>query len=313
LIQEFASMRHVLTLLELTPDEIHRIFHLTKDLKDKLAAGIREPVLPGRVQAMLFEKPSLRTRVSFETAMAHLGGTTLFLGQEVGWGEREAASDFAQVLSQYVDVVICRSNSHARVEELARYCTCPVINGLTDLAHPCQALADLYTLDEIHGPLEGKRLAYIGDANNVARSLAVACGKLGVELAIASPAKYQFDRSFLEQLIAAAPEVRIFQTADPEEAVRGAIGVYTDVWTSMGQEAERETRRKAFAGYQVTAKLMEEAPEGAVFLHCLPARRGEEVTGDVIDGHYSAVLVQAANRMHVQKGLLAWLLHEMKE
>jgi ornithine carbamoyltransferase len=305
-------MRHLLTLLELSPDEFRRIFALTKELKDKFQEGIREPVLPGRVQALLFEKPSLRTRVSFESAMAHLGGTTLFLGQDVGWQKRESANDFAQVLSQYVDVVICRASSHARVEELARYCTCPVINGLTDQAHPCQALADLYTLDEIHGPLEGKRLAYVGDANNVARSLAVACGKLGVEFAIASPPKYQFDRPFLEMLTAAAPEVRVLQTVDPREAVAGAIGIYTDVWTSMGQEAEAEARRKAFAGFQVNAALMEQAPEGAVFLHCLPARRGEEVTDEVIDGHYSAVLVQAANRMHVQKGLLAWLLHEVE-
>jgi len=306
-------MRHILTLLELTPAEIKRIFELSKELKDKLTEGIRDPVLPGRVQALLFERPSMRTRVSFETAMAHLGGSTLFLGQEVGWGKREAANDFAQVLGQYVDVIVCRTADHARLEELARFCTCPVINGLTNLAHPCQALADLYTLDEIHGPLEGKRLAYIGDANNVARSLAVACGKLGVEFAIASPAKYQFDRDFLESLTIAAPEVRVLQTADPSEAVRGAIGVYTDVWASMGQESESAERRKAFANYQVNTALMEQAPEGAVFLHCLPAHRGEEVTDEVIDGHYSAVLVQAANRLHVQKGLLAWLLHEVKE
>jgi ornithine carbamoyltransferase len=306
-------MRHVLTLLELTTADIRRIFHLSKDLKDKLIAGIREPVLPGRVMAMLFEKPSLRTRVSFEAAMAHLGGTALFLGQDVGWQKRETAADFGQVLSQYVDVIVCRASSHDRVEELARYSTCPVINGLTDLAHPCQALADLFTLDEIHGPLEGKRLAYVGDANNVARSLAVACGKLGVEFAIASPLGYQFDRPFLEVLTTHAPQVRLLQTTDPREAVRGAIGVYTDVWTSMGQEAESEVRKQAFAGYQVNANLMEHAPEGAVFLHCLPARRGEEVTDEVIDGHYSAVLVQAANRMHVQKGLLAWLLHEVNE
>jgi ornithine carbamoyltransferase len=306
-------MRHVLTLLELSTDDIQRIFHLSKELKDKRTAGFREPVLPGRVMGLLFERPSLRTRVSFEAAMAHLGGTTLFLGQDVGWGKRESPADFAQVLSQYVDVVVCRASSHERVEELARFCTCPVINGLTNAAHPCQALADLFTLDEIHGPLEGKRLAYIGDGNNVARSLAVACGKLGVEFAIASPATYQLDRPFLERLATEVPDVRIFQTADPREAVRGAIGVYTDVWTSMGQEAEAETRKRAFAEYQVNANLMEQAPEGAVFLHCLPAHRGEEVTDDVIDGHYSAVIVQAANRMHLQKGLLAWLLHEVTE
>lgn len=306
-------MRHVLTLLELSTDEIKRIFYLAKELKDRLEAGTREPILPGRVLAMLFEKPSLRTRVSFESAMAHLGGTTLFLGPDVGWGKRESPADFSQVLCQYADVIVCRANSHSRLEELARYCTRPVINGLTDAAHPCQALADLFTLDEIHGPLEGQRLAYVGDANNVARSLAVACGKLGVELAIASPPEYQFDRPFLDVLATHAPEVRLLQTTDPYEAVSGAMAVYTDVWTSMGQEAEMEIRKQAFAKYQVNAQLMEAAPEGAVFLHCLPARRGEEVTDDVMDGHYSAVLVQAANRMHVQKGLLAWLLHDHKE
>jgi ornithine carbamoyltransferase len=302
-------MQDILSPFGLTTAEIHRLFAISKELKDKFIAGQREPLLRGRVMAMLFEKPSLRTRVSFETAMAHLGGQTLFLGQEVGWGKRESAADFGQVISQYVDVVVCRTTEHERLVELADHCTCPVINGLTDEEHPCQALADLFTLDEIHGPLEGKRLAYIGDANNVARSLAVVCGKLGVEFAIASPPQYQFGRPFLERLAMDVPDVKILQTADPREAVAGAIGVYTDVWTSMGQEAEAEIRKQAFAPYQVNAGLMEFAPEGAVFLHCLPARRGEEVTDDVIDGHYSAVIVQAANRMHVQKGLLAWLLN----
>jgi len=302
-------MQDILSPFDLTAAEIQRVFAISKDLKDKFVAGQREPLLRGRVMALLFEKPSLRTRVSFETAMAHLGGQTLFLGEEVGWGKRESAADFGQVISQYVDIVVCRANGHARLVELADHCTCPVINGLTDEAHPCQALADLFTLDEIHGPLEGKRLAYIGDANNVARSLAVVCGKLGVEFAIASPAQYQFGRPFLEQLATEVPDVKILQTANPSEAVSGAVGVYTDVWTSMGQEAEAETRKKAFAKYQVNAALMEHAPEGAIFLHCLPARRGEEVTDEVMDGHYSAVIVQAANRMHVQKGLLAWLLN----
>jgi len=302
-------MRHFLTLFELTTEEIHRVFAISKELKEKLQHGIREPILPGRVIAMLFEKPSLRTRVSFETAMAHLGGTTLFLGADVGWGKRESAADFSQVLSQYVDAVVCRTTSHARLEELARYCTVPVINGLTDTSHPCQALADLFTLDEIHGPLAGKRLAYIGDANNVARSLAACCGKLGVELAIASPKQYSFDREFLDQLAREVPDVKLFQTEDPREAVRGAVGVYTDVWTSMGQESESAARKAVLAAFQVNPSLMEHAPEGAVFLHCLPAHRGEEVTDEVIDGHYSAVLVQAANRMHVQKGLIAWLLN----
>ncbi len=303
-------MRHVLTLFELTTEDIHKIFALSHELKRDLAAGIREPLLAGRVMAMLFEKQSLRTRVSFETAMAHLGGTTLFLGQDVGWGKRESTADFSQVLSSYVDLIVCRTNAHARIEELAQYCNCPVINGLTDGAHPCQALADLFTLEEIHGPLKGRKLAFVGDSNNVARSLAVCCGKLGMEFAVASPAGYTFDAAFLAQLQLEVPELTLLQTATPREAVRGAIGVYTDVWTSMGQEAESEQRKLVFKDYQVDVALMEAAPEGAVFLHCLPAKRGEEVTADVIDGHYSAVIPQAANRMHVQKGLIAWLLGE---
>ena len=302
--------RHVLTLFELTPEEVHEVFALSHELKRNLTAGIREPLLPGRVMAMLFEKQSLRTRVSFETAMAHLGGTTLFLGQDVGWGKRESAADFSQVLSSYVDVVVCRTNAHSRIEELAQYCTCPVINGLTDSAHPCQALADLFTLEEIHGKLAGKKLAFIGDSNNVAKSLAVCCAKLGMEFAIASPSGYTFDKPFLLELEREVPELKLIQTANPREAVRDAIGVYTDVWVSMGQEAESEQRKLAFKDYQVDVALMEAAPEGAVFLHCLPAKRGEEVTADVIDGHYSAVIPQAANRMHVQKGLIAWLLGE---
>jgi ornithine carbamoyltransferase len=228
----------------------------------------------------------------------------------VGWGKRETAADFSQVLSSYVDIVVCRTTAHSRIEELAQYCTCPVINGLTDSAHPCQALADLFTLEEIHGKLAGKKLAFIGDSNNVAKSLAIGCGKLGMEFAIASPPGYTFDTKFLAEIRREVPELQLTQTAKPREAVRGAIGVYTDVWTSMGQEAESEQRKIALKDYQVDVALMEAAPEGAVFLHCLPAKRGEEVTADVIDGHYSAVIPQAANRMHVQKGLIAWLLGE---
>lgn len=302
-------MRHLLELFDLTTDEIRRIFTISLELKESLQRGQRDPLLKGYTLALLFEKPSLRTRVSFEVAMAHLGGQALFLGQDVGWGKRESTADFAQVLCQYVDAIVCRTTAHARLEELAGFCTVPVVNGLTDSSHPCQALADLFTLNEIHGPLDGKRLAYIGDANNVARSLAICCGKLGVEFAIASPKEYMFDRPFLDRLAREVPDTKLFQTADPREAVRGAIGVYTDVWTSMGQEGEAAVRKKALADYQVNPALMELAPEGAVFLHCLPAHRGEEVTDEVMDGHYSAVLVQAANRMHVQKGLLAWLLN----
>jgi ornithine carbamoyltransferase len=198
-------------------------------------------VLPGRVMALLFEKPSLRTRVSFETAMAHLGGSSLFLGQDVGWGNRESAADFAGVLSQYVDVIVCRTNGHTRIEDLARHANCPVINGLTDSAHPCQALADLYTLSEIHGPLEGKRLAYIGDANNVARSLAICCGKLGVELAIASPDGYQFDRAFLQELTANVPDMQLFQTTEPSRG--GARARSASIPTSGRAWGKKRSRK----------------------------------------------------------------------
>lgn len=301
-------MSSVTTLFDLSTAEIEQIFALSASLKAKLQAGVREPILAGHVLALLFEKPSLRTRVSFETAMAHLGGGSLFLGEDVGWGSRESAADFSRTLSSYVDAIVCRAKSHQTVEELAKYSTCPVINGLTDEAHPCQALADLFTLHEIHGPLKGKKLAYVGDANNVARSLAVCCGKLGAKFAIASPKGYEFPASFLAQLKKELPTFVLETCSDPAKAVAGAVGVYTDVWASMGQEAEREKRQRDFAAYQINAALMAKAPKDASFLHCLPARRGEEVTDDVIDGPQSAVIQEAANRMHVQKGLLAWLL-----
>ncbi|MDA1049772.1 MAG: ornithine carbamoyltransferase [Planctomycetota bacterium] len=301
-------MRHVLTLFDLTAKEIERIFAITEDLKTKFQQGIREPLFPGRVLALLFEKQSLRTRVSFETAIANLGGSSLFLGKDVGWGERESTADFGQVLGQYVDAVVCRSNSHAKVEQLAKHCTCSIINGLTDTSHPCQALADLYTVRERHGSVAGLRLAYVGDANNVARSLAVACGKLDVEFAIAAPERYQFDGKFRTRLRKELPALKLLETTDPVEAVKGAAGVYTDVWASMGQESEREQRAVAFADYQVNAALMKHADPDACFLHCLPARRGEEVSAEVIDGPQSVIVQQAGNRLHAQKGLLAWLL-----
>ncbi|HTN76489.1 MAG TPA: ornithine carbamoyltransferase [Pirellulaceae bacterium] len=301
-------MRHVLSILDLTAAEIQEIFAITTDLKAKLAQGVREALLPGRVAALLFEKPSLRTRVSFQTAMVHLGGGSLFLGEDVGWGHRESPADFSRVISEYVDVVVCRAKSHKKVEELARHATCPVINGLTDTDHPCQALADLFTLMEIHGSLKGKKVAFIGDANNVARSLAEACGMLGAEFVIAAPREYQFDASYIQHATKAVPGLKFTQTSDPAAAVKGACCVYTDVWASMGQESEQAKRMQAFAPYQVNAALMKHAPREAVFLHCLPARRGEEVTDEVIDGSQSAVVAEAGNRLHVQKGLLAWLL-----
>jgi len=301
-------MKHLISIRDLDSGDIDRIFSITEDLKTKYEAGLREPILPGRVVALLFEKPSLRTRASFEAGMAHLGGTTLFLGDESGFGKRESLEDFTRVLSQYVDVLVVRAKSHATVVEMAKFSSCPVINGLTDLSHPCQALADLYTLRELFGPLRGQKLAYVGDANNVARSLAWACARTGVALAIASPRGYEFSGDFVKEFEKDSPDAVLELTDDPAEAVRDAAAVYTDVWASMGQESEQQQRQRDFAKYQVTAALMAQAAEDAVFMHCLPARRGEEVTDEVIDGPASVVVHQAANRMHVQKGVLAWIL-----
>jgi ornithine carbamoyltransferase len=304
-------MRNLLAMGDLSAEEIDRIFSITTDLKSKFQEGLREPLLPGRVMAMLFEKPSLRTRVSFEAAMAHLGGTAVFLGNDVGFGSRESLADFASVLGEYADVIVVRAKRHETAEKFAAHASASVINGLTDYAHPCQAMADLYTIRELVGKLKGHTLAWIGDGNNVARSLAVGCGKMGLRFAMATPEGYRFDKEFLAVLDREVPELDLYVTADPVEAVRDAVVVYTDVWTSMGQEAEAAKRRRDFARYQVNARLMSHVQKGALFMHCLPAHRGEEVTDDVIDGPQSVVLQQAANRMHVQKGILAWLLGAM--
>jgi ornithine carbamoyltransferase len=300
--------RLFLSLLDVAADELHEIFRLAKQLKSEWNQGERRPILPGRVIALLFEKPSLRTRVSFEVAIAHLGGSSLFLGKDVGWGQRETAADFATVLGQYVDAVVYRTRSHQRLLELAQYSPCSVINGLSDLSHPCQAIADLFTVQELFGDLQGRKIAYIGDANNVARSLAVACGMFDVDFALAAPSGYHFPADFIQQLEEKAPHANRLFTEDPREAVEGAQVVYTDVWASMGQEEEQAQREQDLRPYQVNAHLMRAAAKEARFMHCLPARRGEEVTGEVIDGPQSAVVQQASNRLHAQKGLLAWML-----
>ena len=302
--------RNLITLFDLTTDEINRILTISQELKEQLQAGDRPPLLQGRGIALLFEKPSLRTRVSFEMAIGHLGGSSLFLGDDTGWGSRESIKDFSRVLSQYMDVIVSRSTGHEKVVELAEHSSCSVINGLTDYCHPCQALADILTLQERDGSLAGQKLAYVGDANNVARSLAIICGKLGVEFALAAPDNYQFDEDFLTQLNDRVPGFEILQTTDPRAAVENANAVYTDVWASMGQESEAADRERAFESFQVNADLMAVAPADACFLHCLPARRGQEVTDEVLDGPQSQVIEQAANRMHAQKGLLVWLLNE---
>ncbi|MEO2020394.1 MAG: ornithine carbamoyltransferase [Pirellulaceae bacterium] len=302
--------RNLVTLFDLEADEISRILAISSELKQQLEAGERPALLQGRGMALLFEKPSLRTRVSFEMGIGQLGGNSLFLGDDVGWGSRETIEDFSRVLSQYVDVIVSRSKEHQKVVELANHAECCVINGLTDYCHPCQALADILTLQEHQGSLGGQQLAYVGDANNVARSLAIICGKLGVDFLLAAPEAYQFEQEFLDQLARELPDFQLQQTTDPRAAVEKAAVVYTDVWASMGQEAEMAARKEAFKPFQVNAELMAVAPADACFLHCLPARRGEEVTDEVIDGAQSQVIQQAANRMHAQKGLLVWLLDE---
>ncbi len=305
--QPTPTMRHLITITDLTTAEIERIFAITSDIKTKYLQGVRETLLPGRVLALVFEKQSLRTRVSFEAGMTQLGGGSMFLGADVGFGTRESVPDFARTLSQYVDGIVIRANKHPMVVELAQHSTCPVINGLTDYSHPCQALADLYTVRELVGRLNGLTLAWVGDANNVCRSLVEACGLLGMKIVVASPPKYSFSKEEIARIKKDIPKIDLTTTHDPAEAVKGAVAVYTDVWASMGQESEIAERRKVFGPYQVNAALMKHAPE-AYFMHCLPAHRGEEVTDEVIDSKNSVVVQQAGNRMHVQKGIIAWLL-----
>lgn len=302
-------MQHLLTLFDISPTELSRVLATASVLKQRLAVGDRPPVLQRQVLALLFEKPSLRTRVSFEAGIAQLGGSSLFLGEDVGWGKRESPSDFTQVLGQFVDVVVCRAKSHARVEQLAGFDALPVINGLTDLSHPCQALADVLTIHDAFGDLQGRHLVFVGDGNNVAHSLALICAMLNMRFTLACPDGYAMDQTWLDRVLAEYPDAAIDRTADAKSAVAKADAIYTDVWTSMGQESESLTRKKAFANYQVNADLMAAAPSHCRVLHCLPAVRGEEITDEVIDSPQSDVIVQAGNRMHAQKGLLVWMLN----
>lgn len=306
--QEGSAMRHLLTLLDLSCDELKEVLLLATTLKEKYNQGVREPLLPGRVLGLLFSKPSLRTRVSFEAAMTHLGGTSLYLGQDVGWGKREPVRDFGRVLSQYTDAIVCRTFTHASIEELAQFCDCPVINGLTDMAHPCQALADVLTIQEECGTLAGADVTFVGDGNNVARSLAIACRRLGANFTLSAPEGYDFDAEFVSSIESMDGDGSVRSITDPIEAVKDANAIYTDVWASMGQEKDQKKREKDFASHQVNAKLMSYAPD-AIFLHCLPAKRGQEMTEEVIDGPQSRIVEQAANRMHAQKAALAWLLN----
>ncbi len=302
-------MRHFLNIFGVPADELRQLLSEAARLKAARARGVPARSLAGKTVALVFEKPSLRTRVSFEAAVAQLGGTSLFLpGNEVGLGWRETHADFARTMSRFVDCLVLRVFKQETVDKMAACGTVPVVNGLSDRAHPCQALADLLTIQEAFGSVEGRTVAFVGDGNNVARSLAAGCGKLGARFILACPVGYEFDDQFLAGYKAAVGKMPPETVHDPAEAVRDADVIYTDVWTSMGQEAEREERLQKFAPFQVNAALLAKAPKHAKVLHCLPAHRGEEVTDDVLDGPQSAVFDQAENRLHAQKAILEWLM-----
>jgi ornithine carbamoyltransferase len=303
--------KDLLTLADFSADEIKGLLEKAKLLKEAHLQGAETSILKGKILGMIFEKSSTRTRVSFEAGMLQLGGHALYLNsQDLQLGRGESIADTAKVLSQYVDGIMIRTFSHEKIQELAYHADIPVINGLTDLYHPCQALADLLTIEEKHGELKGQNLAYIGDGNNVAHSLMIASAKMGVNITIACPAGYEPDQSVLQQSqkFAELSGSKVIVTHNPEEAAANADAIYTDVWTSMGQEAENDKRLKDFADYQVNEYLVQNAKKDYVFLHCLPAHRGEEVTAEVIDGKNSAVFQQAGNRLHVQKAILSEIL-----
>ena len=302
-------MQHLRSLFDITPEDVRHILATSTFIKERLKSGQRLDLLKNHVAALLFEKPSLRTRVSFETGMKQLGGDSLFLGDDVGWGKRESPSDFTNVLGQFVDVVICRAKSHDKVESLASFDAVPVINGLTDLCHPCQAIADALTIYESLGSLQNRHLCFVGDGNNVSQSLALIAAMLNMKFTLARPDGYELNRQWMDRVTKRYPDALIRQCDDADEAVRDADVIYTDVWTSMGQEAESKQRRADFANFQVNETLLAKAPPHARVLHCLPAVRGEEITDAVMDGPQSDVIAQAGNRMHAQKGLLVWLLN----
>jgi ornithine carbamoyltransferase len=300
-------MKHIRSLFDLTLDEFQEIIALAGDLKQQLRAGNSIEHLKNRTLAMIFEKASLRTRVSFEAGMAQLGGTALYLTSDVGWRERESIADFVRVLAEYCDFVVCRAISQSTVEELASHNVIPVINGLTDQAHPCQALADYMTLRETIPDIEGKQITFVGDGNNVARSLLNVCSMGRIRFRLVGPKEYHIHSSYVEKVKEHAGWLDFEQGTEIDRFVKEADFLYTDVWTSMGQEAEAAVRTAAFRPYQINKQLMSKAPSHCKVLHCLPARRGQEISDEVIDSESSLVFPQAGNRMHVQKGLLVWL------
>ncbi|MBI5366223.1 MAG: ornithine carbamoyltransferase [Planctomycetes bacterium] len=303
--------RHFLSLRDFTGEEIRQILDTAKALKLEHYAGRRPPLLAGKSLAMIFQKHSTRTRVSFEVGMSQLGGTAHYLGaDQIQLSRGESIADTARVLSRYVDGIVARVYAHSDLVELAKWSRVPVINGLSDYSHPCQILADFQTLEEKLGTATGKKIAWVGDGNNVAHSWIFGGAKLGCHVALATPKGYEPDAGVMAAARVDAERAggRVTLSVDPLEAVRDADVVVTDVWVSMGQDKEKEARLQAFRPYQVNAGLLEKARPHAIVMHCLPAHRGEEVTADVIDGPRSVVWDEAENRLHAQKALLALLM-----
>lgn len=304
-------MKHFLDLASWETADLKHILDMAVHLKKEWQTGGNRPVLQNKILGMIFQKPSLRTRVSFEVAMKHLGGSAIMLGpQEVGLGKRESIPDVARVLSSYVDGIMARVFDHVHVTQLAEWSSVPVINGLSDATHPCQAMADILTIYERFGHLDGLKLAYIGDGNNVAASLLYAAAHFGLDFAVATPEGYEPPQEIRETAASLIDRsgITVLETTYPQQAVEGADIIYTDTWISMGQEAETEERRGIFAPYQVNKKLLEMAGKQCIVMHCLPAHRGDEITDDVADGSQSAIFQQAENRLHAQKAILVHLL-----
>ena len=304
-------MKDFLAISDYSSEELQDMLDLAVKMKAEYFAGGNPPLAQGKVMAMIFQKPSLRTRVSFDMVMRHLGGDALYLSPaEIGLGKREAISDVARVLSGYVHVIMARVFAHAHVEELGKFASIPVINGLSDFNHPCQAMADALTIQEKFGTLKGLNVTYVGDGNNVAASLMYVCAKLGANFTCANPEGYDMPAHAIElgRETASATGTSITLLNDPHEAVKGAQVIYTDTWTSMGQEAETEKRLKIFPPYQVNADLVAEAEKEVIVMHCLPAHRNEELTDEVADGPNSVIFPQAHNRLHAQKAIVARLL-----
>lgn len=303
--------RDFIEFTDCSKEEIEFLLQLAIDIKKKQKSGEVYQPLKGKTIGLIFEKSSTRTRVSFEVGMFQLGGHALFLSKnDIQIGRGETISDTAQVLSRYLDGIMIRTFAHSNVTELAKYADIPVINGLSDDAHPCQVLADFQTVLEHKGQLKGLKMAYVGDGNNMAHSLMLGAAKLGVHVSVASPEGYEPNPAIVEQAKSIAQETgsQVVVTRSPEEAVKDADIIYTDVWASMGFEEEQQAREAAFADYQVNEELVKGAKKDYIFLHCLPAHRGEEVSEGVIDGPNSAIFDQAENRLHAQKALMAALM-----